>query len=824
MPKLNTNFRFLEKRAVTVPVVRIPKKVKDMLDISKVHENGIFKIEPMDGMAVYDQCYIFEDINYKNQDEEKKTTTLLEVMKWLKSMNTQFKITIANEQRDMGKFINEIFHPLHGKEYPDLEQGLGDWINQKIGEGTRDIKRILYLTVTCRAKSVEEADVFFATLDTSLQSIFSALRSRLYRMSGLERLVLLQRILRLGDNGMLPQKMAITPKNDNWKNQILPAAIESEMDYLKLNSKYVCVLFAHDYEQSLDEEKVIHGLTDTLFPTYITLDIEPVRKRLLKDKLLVSHSNNERSISQERERNNNINQFGAGVSYQLSKKKEELEEMLDQVDANDEEAVFLGMLVIVPGDNLDELEQRVDTMIQIANTNGYTLEPYYHRQLKALNTALPIGGRQVNHMRSLFTSSAVAFQPFYARDLQEKDGFVYGINRTTKHLIVGNRKKLKAPHGIIVGHTGSGKSYLVKETEIAQSLLLTEDDVIILDPNNEQEEFIKRCGGQYFDFTPQCQIHLNPYEVPQDVWEGDAVVQNRFIATKTEYAVSFCSATMKNILVTQVHMNYIGRAVRKIYEDYFAQKSRKKQPTLIDIWENLKQQMENAKSPEERRTILEIVDSMEEYTIGVYDMFAYPSNLNIHNRLVGFGMKNIPETIWEPVMVTLLHFLAQRIEYNQNTLRASRLVVDETQVLCEKGSSASQLLYMIETYRKVGAVVTLIIQNLTRALEHPELRDMFSNCPYKCFLDQGGVDAANLAQIQELSQEEFRALEENIPGRGVIVWDTQVYLFDARMDSNNVLYSQFNTDFHEKALQKKEEGKGEEQEADKEGLNLSLRL
>lgn len=812
MAKLNTNFRFSEKRAVTVPVVRIPRKVKDALNIAAVHENGIFKIEPMDGMAVYDQCYIFEDINYKNQDEGKKTYTLLEIMKWFKGMSTQFKVTIANEQRDMEKFMEETFRPLHGEEYPDLEQGLGDWINQKIEEGTRDIRRVLYLTVTCRAKSFEEAAVFFSTLDTSLQTIFSALRSRLYRMSGRERLTVLQRMLRLGENGVLPQPARISSGNDSWKNQILPVVMEQDMDFMRLNTRYACVLFAHDYDQSLDEEKVVHGLTDTLFPTYITLDIEPVKRRLLKEKLLSAHTNNERNISQERERSFMMGQYGAGTSYLLNKKKEELEGMLNQVDENDEEAVFLGMLVLVPADTLEELAQRVDTLKQIANTNGYKLDPYYHRQLKALNTVLPIGGRQVNHMHSLFTSSAVAFQPFYARDLQDKGAYVYGLNRTTKHLLRGNRKRLKAPHGMIVGHTGSGKSFLIKETEIAQTLLFTDDDVIILDPNNEQEEFIKTCRGQYFDFTPQCQIYLNPFEIPMDVWEGDLVIRNRFIAKKTEYAISFCTAVMTNILVTQIHMNYIGRAVRKVYEECFGQKKRKRNPTLIDIWENLKEQTEKAESPEERRMLLDIVDSLEEYTVGVYDMFAHPSNLNIHNRLVGFGLKNIPESVWEPVMVTLMHFLAIRIEYNQDKLIASRLVVDETQVLCEKGSSASQLLYAVETYRKVGAVVTLAIQNLTRALENPELRDMFSNCPYKCFLDQGGVDAANLARIQELSQEEFRALEENIPGHGVMVWDTQVYLFDARMKEENVLYPQFNTDFHEKAEKQRKESEGKKKE------------
>lgn len=803
MPSININAKFRGKKAATIPVVDLPRNVKEALCIDTVYANGIFKIEPTGGMALYDRCYIFEDINYRNQDEDKKEDTLLQLMKWFKSMNTQFKITSANEQRDMEVYLSEIFQPLHGTEYPDIAEGIGAWMNQKIEEGTRDIRRVMYLTVTCRAKSVEEAGIYFATLDTTLQTVFSALKSRLYRMSGIERLCVLQKMLRLGEKGIAPAKESL--KDDGWKNQVLPAVIEQERDYLRLNDRYAVILFAHDFEQKLDEEKVLHGLTDTIFPVYITLDIEPVPGQMLKERLSAAHANNERNISQEQTRNTKLGQITVEPSYNLKRKKRELENLMDRVDENDEDAVFLGMLLLVYADTLKELDQRADTLNQIATSNGFTLDPYYYRQLKALNTILPIGGRQVNHMRSFLTASAAAFQPFYAKDLQEK-GFVYGMNQTTKHLLRGDRKTLKAPHGIIVSYTGGGKSFLIKQTELAQGLLFTDDDIIVVDPNNEQEEIIRSWGGQYFDFTPQCSIHLNGFEVPKHVWEGDATVRNMFVAKKTEYAVAFCTAVMRNIIVTQVHMTYIGRCVRLMYDAYFAQKRYDRQPTLLKLWELLKEQLEKEGLSEEKRMLLEIITSLEEYTIGVYDMFAHPSNLDIYSRLVGFGLLHIPEAVWEPVMVTMMHFLAMRIDGNQEELVAARLVVDEAQVLCEKGSSAQQLLYAIETYRKRGGIVTLAIQNLTRALENPELRDMLHNCHYKVFMDQGGVDAANLSQIQELSETEFQALAEPFPGRGIMVWDKEVYLFDARMDESNILFDRFDTNFHKKAESKKNMG------------------
>lgn len=68
----------------------------------------------------------------------------------------KFKITLANEQRDLDSFVNEIFNPINGQEYPVIEKGIGKWINQKIDEGTRDIRKTMILTVTCRAHSLKK--------------------------------------------------------------------------------------------------------------------------------------------------------------------------------------------------------------------------------------------------------------------------------------------------------------------------------------------------------------------------------------------------------------------------------------------------------------------------------------------------------------------------------------------------------------------------------------------------------------------------------------------------------------------------------------------
>lgn len=45
---------------------------------------------------MYDQSYVFEDINYVNKDTSKKDSTLLEIMTLLKSLDGPFNSVFCN--------------------------------------------------------------------------------------------------------------------------------------------------------------------------------------------------------------------------------------------------------------------------------------------------------------------------------------------------------------------------------------------------------------------------------------------------------------------------------------------------------------------------------------------------------------------------------------------------------------------------------------------------------------------------------------------------------------------------------------------------------
>lgn len=115
--------------------------------------------------------------------------------------------------------------------------------------------------------------------------------------------------------------------------------------------------------------------------------------------------NNERAIAQEADAKKNNNQAVTGISYAKKKKRRELERYIDQVEDDSEECIMADLIITVTAENEDELVRRIEALQAQSKKLGITLDTYNQVQLKAFNTALPTGCRQVKKMRPFLASS-----------------------------------------------------------------------------------------------------------------------------------------------------------------------------------------------------------------------------------------------------------------------------------------------------------------------------------------------------------------------------------------------------------------------------------
>lgn len=185
-------------------------------------------------------------------------------------------------------------------------------------------------------------------------------------------------------------------------------------------------------------------------------------------------------------------------------------------------------------------------------------------------------------MRPFLASSLVAMQPFYSKNLVEKGGIFYGRDTTTQQLVFADRKQLASPHGVVIGNTGSGKSMLIKMTEISQVLLSSDDDIQIIDPQNETQAICALYGGKFIDMTPRGRIHINPMEVPESVFRSSPEDRETFISSVAGWANSFTESVMDNIAYTAEHKAFIIDAIQSVYDRVFSSKTLI-QPTIKDM-------------------------------------------------------------------------------------------------------------------------------------------------------------------------------------------------------------------------------------------------
>lgn len=202
-------------------------------------------------------------------------------------------------------------------------------------------------------------------------------------------------------------------------------------------------------------------------------------------------------------------------------------------------------------------------------------------------SSLALGRNQIEIQRGLTTSSTAIFVPFTTCELfQQGQALYYGLNALSNNLIMADRKQLKNPNGLFLGTPGSGKSFSAKR-EIVNVFLLTDDSIIIADPENEYGPLIRRFGdqGQVIDLSPNSSNYINPLDINLDYSDDENPV-----TLKSDFVLSLCDLIIggKDGL-SPIEKTIIDRCTRLVYRKYLQDPKPENMPILGDLYELLQQ-------------------------------------------------------------------------------------------------------------------------------------------------------------------------------------------------------------------------------------------
>ena len=574
---------FKELKKASEPLFKTPKSIQETIEILAVAENGIFEV----ARNRYSKCYLFQDINYTTTNEAEQIDIFERYCKLLNSLDCNFKITVNNKNKNMDAMRSSILLQEKDDGFNEYRKAYNEIIEDKILEGRQGIEQERYLTLTIDRKNFEEAKAQFATLEATIHKAFNELGADIVPLTGNQRLKILHDFYHLGNEGQFDFDIKQAKKvGADFRNDLCNGMLKFFLDSFEDEGKYCKALFIKKYPSSLSD-RFLNEITSLPVHSITSIDVIPVPKDLTTKTLQKKYLGIESDIiKQQRVRNKN-NDFSSEISYAKRTEKKEIEEIMDDVRENDQCLFYVGVTIILMADSKKELESISETVETIGKRNSCTIDVHYLKQREALNTALPIGVRQVETMRTMLTQSLAVLMPFNVQELNDAGGNYYGINQVSKNINIGNRKKLINGNGFTFGVPGSGKSFFCK-MEMGSVFLSGDDEIIVIDPMNEYFDVAHTYGGTVVNMSTYTDNYVNPLSM--DVWNLDQNDTKGWVREKGEFMLGLCEQCIGDSLNSR-QKSIIDRCVRKMYID-IARSREKYIPVMSDFYEILMAQPE----------------------------------------------------------------------------------------------------------------------------------------------------------------------------------------------------------------------------------------
>lgn len=776
------------------PVYKIPKNIQETIDITAIAKNGIFchskpKKKKNNEELIFSRTFRFEDVPFATLDEEEKEGKIISWCKFLNSMGISFKWTLQNKNKDMEKFRKTTLYTLQNDEFDVWRKAYNNLIDDRISKGKQGIELDMLLTIRTKKTSYEDALEFFNSLESDLQETFRRFGSRAMPLDAIERLRSLHDFYRMGEEEEFNLTWEEIEKGKNWVNTICNSKLSYHEDRIEDEGKISRCLYVKDFPTGLLDNFVREIMNLQQHLTF-TVDIIPIPKEASSQFVATKLMGVQGDISKQQRLRNSRGEFTTEITWEKRQEQDEIENVLTSLQKMDQEMFYTSVTIVTTAETLKALDANTRTIKSTASRFGVVLDTLYHQQREALNTTLPIGVRQIKTLRAMLTNGVAALVPFSTQEMCE-DGYFYGVNQVSKNIVRGDRKKLQNPHGFVFGTSGSGKSFFNKG-EIVQTFVDSDDDFFLLDPKNEYHDVSDLMHGSFLNITSSSKLYINPFEV--DIEELKASPE-RVIGGKVDLAYGICQqATLGQL--SGVDCSLIDRAIRMMYGPLIS-KATKDQRTFVHFSKELEAMHEK------EAAALNL--SIERFVKGSLDIFSHPSNVDMNNRVIGFGLADLGESLRGMGLLITLEHIKARIKKNYKIGKATRIYVDEFHNLLLDPFSAAYVHKFWKEYRQFMGICTGITQNVDTVLRSPEGKEMLANSEFVYLAKQAPTDRETLLRTLDITNAQLSYVTNSDYGKGLLKFGKNILPLDNFLDrkkgteAEKRLYDLYNTNSFENA-------------------------
>lgn len=430
----------------------------------------------------------------------------------------------------------------------------------------------------------------------------------------------------------------------------------------------------------------------------------------------------------------------------------DLEALRDRLQTAQEKMFRMGVYLTVYANTEQELRDIELQLRGMLEGRLIYIKPALYQQGEGFISTSPYGLDQLGAHNIMNTGPISSIFPFTSFDLSSNEGILYGINRHNNSLVLFDRFSLENANSTIFGTAGSGKSYAVK-LEVLRSLM-TGTDVIVLDPENEYKYLAEAAGGSFFNISLTSPHHLNPFDLPtprEDERPSD-VLRSNIINLVGLMRIMLGGLTPEEDAIIDQALTETYAAKDITPDSDFS----KAEPPIMSDFEAVLNSMEGAESLARR---------VRKFTKGSYaEFFNQPSNVNMENNLVVFGIRDMEEELRPIAMFIVMRYIWNTI---RSRLKKRILVVDEAWWLMNTEDGASFLFGTVKRARKYWLGVTTITQDLGDFLNSPYGKPIITNSALRLLMKQSTVTIDAAKEAFGLSEEEVFLLTESAVGEGI---------------------------------------------------------
>ena len=253
------------------------------------------------------------------------------------------------------------------------------------------------------------------------------------------------------------------------------------------------------------------------------------------------------------------------------------------------------------------------------------------------------------------------------------------------------------------------------------------------------------------------------------------------LSLKSDFVLSLCELIVGGKEGLQpVEKTIIDRCVRQLYRDYLANPTPENMPILEDLYNLLCAQHEAEAHY--------LATALEIYVTGSLNIFNHRTNVNIHNRVVCYDIKELGKQLKKIGMLIVQDQVWNRVTSNREKHKCTRYYVDEMHLLLKEEQTAAYSVEIWKRFRKWGGIPTGITQNVKDLLASREVENIFENSDFVYLLNQASGDRQILSKALNISPSQQNYITNSNAGEGLIFYGSTIVPFKDDFPKDTQLY------------------------------------